>query len=111
MVNCKHPDCYYRNVKLDFCQYCVITGQHRPCPPGDCIGVYRPKDESRTFALTVVGKRVTFDKEKAMSLYIEGKSDAEIGKELGVSYKAIRNWRNYEGLPSTKAMKGDAEWT
>lgn len=46
-----------------------------------------------------------------MELYIEGKSDAEISRELGVSYKAICNWRKYEGLPSTKNMKGDAEWT
>lgn len=114
MVNCKHPDCYYRNVDGDYCEYCILMSRRRPRPAGDCVGVYKPKGGTKVVLGQLTPSRGgtrTFDADRAMELYIEGKSDAEISRELGVSYKAIRNWRKYEGLPSTKNMKGDAEWT
>lgn len=42
MNNCKHPDCLYRSRKYQTCDYALIMHRRRPCPAGECEGVYKP---------------------------------------------------------------------
>lgn len=43
MADCKHPDCFYRRGWVNIsCDYAIITGKKRPCPAGECRGVYVP---------------------------------------------------------------------
>ena len=42
-MKCTHPDCFYRRGwKNSSCDYALLTGRRRPCPAGDCRGVYVP---------------------------------------------------------------------
>jgi hypothetical protein len=40
------------------------------------------------------------------ALYRQGLSDAEIGRELGITRQLIRDWRLRQGLPPNKAAQG-----
>lgn len=43
MPKCRHPDCFYRRGWVSSsCDYALLTGKRRPCPAGECRGVYIP---------------------------------------------------------------------
>lgn len=48
----------------------------------------------------------SFDTQKALELYKEGKSDREIGEVVGVSRQTVGSWRNGCGLPPIKPGPG-----
>ena len=51
------------------------------------------------------GKRRSFDEEKALALYKNGKRDSEIAEGVHVSRQTIASWRNDLGLPPNSDRK------
>ena len=78
--------CVYR-TKLGFgyvCDYLCMTGQRRPCPFGEGCTVKETETNM---------SRKQWDKQMALELYKQGKSDNEIGKALGISTSTVLLWR------------------
>lgn len=102
MVHCKHPDCLYRSDKSTCCVYILIEGHPRPCPAGECKGVYTPKDGY----YTVFGRRRKTGAEELVSesqlwdKYFDGWSDGKIAAYFGVAVRVVRDWRNTRDLPA-----------
>lgn len=101
MGKCKHPDCIYRSMATDTCDYAFMTGTRRPCPAGDCKGVYRSiRTKSKK------GPPLSFDEEKAIEMFVAGYSDKEIADVVGVERRTICNWRNRRRL---NIMRSESE--
>ena len=94
MEKCKHPDCIYRSLSTNSCDYVIITGTRRPCPPGTCKGVYRSIRSSGSKK----GPPRSFDEETALKLYLSGCSDKEIAEAVGSGRSVICHWRNRRKL-------------
>ena len=101
MVNCKHPDCIYRSAYHDCCDYATIMYQLRPCPAGDCVGVYKPKPEPKKTAETK-----TLQDEELWGCYLHGLTDREIVAEIGVSLGRVTTWREANQLPANTKESG-----
>lgn len=106
------------------CDYLLLTGRSRGCPiegctkretegtpwrtrprpvtlpgslPPDKLGSRTPLHQARAEQPAV---RLSFDGNKALNLYLAGKSDREIAGALGgVTKNCIRAWRQRRGLP------------
>jgi len=49
---------------------------------------------------------MTFDEDLASKLYYAGKTDAQIGKAVGKSYRTINLWRRRRNLPCITKQHG-----
>lgn len=97
---------YYRTNStghsvLPTCDYILIEGHRRGCPAGDECNKYVPsvKTKSRGMIRLPVEEAIVFE------MYEHGMTDTEIGKDLGVSAKAIADWRKRRDLPSQHSIR------
>ena len=89
------------------CADCPIrTECQNPClnHPSRC-NLCRPEDDSDAYnegpmKCPQKSNRRSFTDEQAFALWQQGKSDSEIGRELGVSRQMINKWRDTMDLPS-----------
>lgn len=86
------------------CDYLLITGRRRPCPPGE--GCTVRKDGDLTKKGSAFMKRREWDTEKARVLYDQKLSDAEIAAEVKTTPTAVAYWRRGQGLPANGASSG-----
>lgn len=103
------------------CDYLLITGRRRPCPPGEgCTehtAIKKPTEHPTEIdvvsGLPIMRRRqkkkrgYTFDTEKAHELYRQGLTDNAIGEACGVSANSIFNWRKNNNLPANKRTAAD----
>lgn len=109
MAELKSPcaGCMYYGKSTDTCDYILIADQHRPCPPGaECTVRRTMKGEKR------MGKP-RWDTELGRLLWLEGKSDAQIAKEMGVAPNTVlhqrRKWEKTTTRPEPSASEQEAE--
>ena len=69
------------------CDYILIVGRRRPCPPGKECTVKRAAKQAINW-------------EAAREAYDGGALDREIAKAAGCSIATVRLWREREGLES-----------
>lgn len=89
MANISNPcaGCMYYGKSTDTCDYILIADQRRPCPPGlECTVRRTLKDVKK------MGKP-RWDTEFGRLLWLEGKSDAQIAKEMGVAPNTVLHQR------------------
>lgn len=82
------------------CDYLLLTGRRRPCPPGKDCTVRKKADLTKKWS-TFMAKR-KWDTEKAVALYAQGWPDARIADEVGVPASAVAFWRRGQNLPPNK---------
>lgn len=90
--------CYYSfttscGIACDWIGY--HDGQRRPCPAGADCTEYVPLKKSFSAR---ANRRL--DADRALALYRQGKTDAEIATELGVVRHTVAKWRQNMKLPS-----------
>lgn len=87
----------------DSCDYYLLTGMRRPCPPGKGCTEYQRTSGSNSQrchkefmekALTVTRK---LEEVNAGKLYEDGMSDIKISKIAGVSPTSVAAWRHRTG--------------
>lgn len=99
--------CIYLGEQVKSCDYFLITGKRRPCPPGEgCTAKHcGKKGHTRPFEMRAHSTRfhrmvpATERDPRILELYEAGKTDAEISRETEHSISAIYNWRkrhNYQ---------------
>lgn len=54
-----------------------------------------------------MGKRIKFDRDKAVELYKSGSNPSKIAKELGVGYQVVLNHLKKQGVYTSKDSGGD----
>lgn len=100
MLHCKHVDCKYRSISGDHnrsndcCLYILMEYKPRPCPAGDCPGVYQPRERAPKFD------------DKIWDLYFCGWTDKRIAEYYGVQPGAVAFWRAENDLPNTYKHRG-----
>lgn len=111
------------------CDYLLLTGHSRGCTVEGCTrketkGKFKrhkprpvtlpgslPKTATGQQTPQKIGHKVTFDEPRAMELYREGKSDAEIAHTVGgISRQGILMWRRRRGLPNQVPRSKKKEW-
>lgn len=106
-----------------YCTYILWTTHRRPCPPGAGCTVYeRASAEQRKKAKNNIviipaaavrqpqkPHRRKWDTAKALQMYQDGASDAQIAKACGVSQPTICLWRNAQSLPTHAKGRRDDE--
>lgn len=87
--------CVYRGRagSRDICEYLLMTGHKRPCPPGENCTVKKMEGDG-----THMARQSSFDKERARALYEEGKSTVEVADMVGATESAIKSWIHREGI-------------
>lgn len=93
-------NCIYKGVvgTTPCCNYVFIKDRLRPCPPGFDCTVY---DSGK--------KRKAFPEARAMRLYEEGWTDAEIANDIGLKASTVGTWRRRAGLSPNKSKCHDEE--
>lgn len=79
--------CIYYGKYTKTCDYILIEDRRRPCPPGDACTARTTRRQQ------MGGKKPKWDTELGRLLYLDGRSDAQIAEELGVSQTAVMNYR------------------
>jgi len=105
--------CKYMSRATPSCDYLLITGHRRPCPPGEGCTEHtaRKKPAEHPPEIDVVSglpilrkpkrrRKYTFDTDKAYELYCQGLSDSAIGQACGISANSITHWRKNNNLPA-----------
>lgn len=97
-------------LKIYKCNYEGITGHTRKGqPPEECTyfkeGARIDDPHKRTKAMTVVrrrrkpgGGKPKYNWDRALELYLEGKNDGEIGREIGCAAHTVNQWRHRVNL-------------
>lgn len=80
------------------CDYLLMTGHRRPCPPGEDCTVRKEGDYTKKGSAFM--KRREWDTDKAKALYDQKLSDAEIAGRVGTTASAVAYWRRGLGLPA-----------
>lgn len=83
------------------CEYLLRTGHMRPCPPGE--GCTAKKMEGD---VNEMPRRSTFDKDRALALHADGKTDLEIADMIGANLSTVRSWRVRAGLSPNRPIAG-----
>lgn len=99
--------CAYHAGGMNTCDYILIEGHPRGCPPGkDCTRRIAGRKRQQTISISrsavpapAIEKRVYASRRK-MELYQKGMSDGEIARELRISSTAVRQWRVANSLPA-----------
>ena len=99
--------CMYYGKTTDTCDYILIADQRRPCPPGAECTVRRTSKEVKRMG------KPRWDTELGRLLWLEGKSDAQIAKEMGVAPNTVlhqrRKWEKTTTRPEPAAPAQEAE--
>lgn len=85
------------------CDYLLITGHCRPCPPGEGCTVRKEGDLTKKGSAFM--KRREWDTEKAKALHDQKLSDAEIAGKVGTTASAVSYWRRGLGLPANPGTR------
>lgn len=85
------------------CDYLLMTGRRRPCPPEENCTVRKEGDLTKKGSAFM--KRREWDTEKARALYDQKLSDAEIAGEVGTTASAVAFWRRGLGLPANPGQR------
>lgn len=85
------------------CTYILHTGRRRPCPAGDGCTEHSKHGG---------GVGVKIDLDLAKQLWAEGKTDAQVAKEVGASVATLRTYKRRLGLtvPRVKKTSKTAEF-
>lgn len=108
MVRCPEPDCAYRCLRTDTCDCYLMTGKHHVIKNGKCseakVGVLRFNPNG---VVTVIqSERPKWrHHDEMMELYLQGMTDSEIGKKVGVSTSMVNQWRKRNQLPSADKLE------
>lgn len=86
--------------KMWCCDYLLLPGHRRPCPPGKSCTVRKKASLTKKWS-TFMAKR-KWDTEKAAALYAQGWPDGRIAAEVGVPASAVAFWRRGQNLPPNK---------
>lgn len=105
---CTRTSCSFYGTNTNTCDYILITGQRRACPPGPLCTKYKPVNGRHrkmpqlptTFKKGNSGLFTAFE-----TMYEEGFSDQKIAEALGVSRDTVSRWRRNERLPSQATRK------
>lgn len=83
------------------CDYLLIVGKRRPCPPDVPCTVKKVADKKPIPLGGRTAKRTKDPKidEKRRELYDQGLNDHQIAKQLGINPNTITMWRRKQGLP------------
>lgn len=96
--------CYYgtHTGELWVCDYILMTGHRRPCPPGEgcTVRIEAAQDRKRAWKERNTMSKRTWDTGRARKLYDDGWSDARIAAELGTKPNAVAFWRRGLKLPA-----------
>ena len=99
--------CMYYGKSTDTCDYILIADQRRPCPPGAECTVRRTTKEGKRMG------KARWDTELGRLLWLEGKSDAQIAKEMGVAPNTVlhqrRRWEKTTTRTEPAAPPQEAE--
>lgn len=110
--------CYFLSNYFGCCNYLIFTGKRRPCPGGkDCTVKTVTGPEWRKYAprRSAGGQRVGWDTEKALKMWLNGRSYAEIAAEMGVTSGTIadykqRHWKHLEPMRKEKSKQERFRW-
>lgn len=105
---CTRSSCAFFGTNTKTCDYILITGKRRSCPPGPLCTKYKPVNARHrkvpqlpsTFKKDRSGLYTAFE-----TMYEEGFSDQKIAEALGVSRNTVASWRRKERLPSQATRK------
>ena len=93
-----------------YCDYLLLTGRRRPCPPGKSCTVRKEADLTKKGSTYM--KQRKWDTEKALALYSQKLTDAENAAQVGATASAVSYWRRGRKLPanpeSRSAPKAEA---
>ena len=86
-----------------------MTKEHRGCEPGESCHRFKRRGKKGNF-----GYDTSFNFTPAASvimrkLYEEGKSDAEIARQMSVPVYWVTHWRAWNRLPSQAAIQKEVE--
>lgn len=111
MVKCKHPGCKYRSVKCDCCIYILIEHRPRPCPPGECRGIYAPREGIQSFfgLPRRTGVEVLSSEDQLWMKYFDGWTDDRIAAHFGVPVRYVAGWRRSNDLPVQREASEEKE--
>ena len=108
--------CIYRGILAGttdlMCDYAWITGHCRITLPKRPDGQCPAFDEGEPIQREVLfmerpikivrQRKMRFSHEKMLELYMEGKSDSEIGRETGCDKSTVFSWRHRNQLPANE---------
>lgn len=107
--------CIYFGLSTKTCDYILLEGHRRPCPPGDGCTVRRTRKDLNV-------RKPKWDTELGRLLWLEGKSDGEIADELHIPTSSVTSYRRRHwekqlvrkedappGLPDGAAEEADEE--
>lgn len=102
MVHCKHLDCMYRSWHghVDVCDYIGMEGRRRPCPAGECKGVYVPSKGASSNVW------VAKNEDKLWAAYEDGWSDRRIAVTYHINKSVVKAWRDLNHLPDQLGRLG-----
>lgn len=107
MHYCAERKCKFMSVYTYTCDYCLIKGVHRPCPPGKKCTAWKEEGPENKATMPPIDlgkkrKRTTLNRnhfERMWKMYQQGLNDREISEEIGCSQTAVRRWRYRNSLP------------
>lgn len=103
--------CFFLSEYFGCCNYLIYTDKRRPCPGGkDCTVKTAQTPANRKAGEGHGGRPLKWDTEKGLQLWLEGKTLAEIAKEVGssqttVSYYAARYWSHLKDQRAKREAK------
>lgn len=97
--------CYFYGHRTDTCDYILVTGHRRGCPPDRCIR-FEPSGgrDRRRPALTA--KQLNRLRQMKL-LHGRGLTDPQIAELVGVHQQTVFMWRKKNGLPANAKFGGD----
>lgn len=78
--------CIYFGLSTRTCDYILLEGHRRPCPPGDGCTVRRTRKDLNV-------RKPKWDTELGKLLWLEGKDDGEIADELHIPTSSVTSYR------------------
>lgn len=96
--------CRFWGRSTNTCDYILVMDQSRGCPVGKGCKRMEPVIEQNN-------KRIKWDEDKAWKLWEQGKCDAEIAREVGISSWTIGYWRKNRNLaPNVVRREANRDW-
>jgi len=89
MCTSRCAGCFFQGRSTGTCDYIFIVGVRRPCPPGEGCAAYVSTDRKEEFM-----RKPNWDTEAGRKMWLEGKKDAEIADEFGISVHAVTSYRS-----------------
>lgn len=99
--------CYFYGQRTETCDYLLVTGERRGCPPGPRCTRFQAGDYIVKRRALLMTPRQAMRHHRMKELYDKGLTDREIADLVHVAKQTVFMWRKKNNLPAHARFGGD----